>query len=77
MTTSTSGVQAVLKARQVKASSLARVFLERNATAEQVANLDDEGWTVASQIAGVYPPSNDTRRMVIDFLSTLEIVQGR
>lgn len=55
-------------ARSRKVFALLEVFSERDATTGQVSNMDEFGWRIAEQIAGVKPTSETTRRLVIEAL---------
>jgi hypothetical protein len=65
------------QARKIKASALASLSIGKQATASQIANLDDEGWAAAEKLAGVRPASAKTRELVVSVLKGLEAAGTR
>lgn len=59
----------VARARLRKAEKLARALVEAGAT---TANFDIIPWDLAVEVAGVRPPSDDTKQLVYDLLEFFE-----
>ena len=55
-------------ARLAKVLKLVSMFRQIEATADQVAGMTDEQWTLAEKAAEVRTPSAETRAMVIEAL---------
>lgn len=56
-------------ARLAKVLKLVAMLRQIEATAEQVAAMTDEQWTLAEKAAEVKPASGETRRQVIEAMS--------
>lgn len=59
-------------ARLRKSTLLTEALLKVRATVEQAELMSDEQWELAAQAAQVNPPSETTRRMVIERLKVRE-----
>ena len=60
------------RARAIKAQKLANLLESKGASAFAVANMDENGWNAATQIANVNPPSQTTKDLVIAILRSRE-----
>lgn len=56
-----------IHARQRKVTAMVSLLRETNnqPTADDLARLDDKGWSVLAQLVGSHPPSEKTKQMVI------------
>ena len=65
-----------VKARTVKAMKVAAALAEFGATAQDVMRYDATIWGLAARAAGILPPSDKTKELVVSILATQEASAG-
>jgi len=61
-------------AQTAKANKLRDVLVANRRTAQQASEMSEYGWECAAKLAGVNPPSAETRELVITMLRSHERV---